>query len=374
MAEAKKRFDELDGLKIFFALWVVLHHYWTHIADCDMSKCPKCFEFIYKNGWLSNYFFFMLSGFVMEYSYRNIIINMNFFSYLGQRLKKLYFPCFFATIIGIFLSFIDFILLDGHFIWGIGHEITASKILASITMSSFGWNTERFPFMEVTWFINVLFLCYVVYFLLVHLSNNIKIYTIYIYTAFLLFAFFGGAKIGFKFPFILTNTCYAYSCFFIGCILYNIQQYGYCTQKQCILTFDFFIMILCLLSYKFGTEKIWGDLPYVFSFLVFPVLILTVENLPGIKKVLSCKILTFASRYSMDIFLSHMAILWSTLIFNQYFGWNLNFASYKVLGCIMLTIFALAFVWHQLMAIVTPAFNRWFVSFIAPAKAEKTEA
>lgn len=371
MAEVKKRFDELDGLKIFFALWVVFHHYWSRLADCDFSKCPVFFNFIYTSGWLSNYFFFMLSGFLIEHTYRKSIINMNYFSFLGKRLKKIYFPYLLAVIIGIFISCVDFILLDGHFVWGIGYEVTVSKILSSFTLSTFGWNIEKFPFMEVTWFINVLVLCYTVYFLIVHLAYRWHINTIYMYVIFILFAFFGGAKIGFKFPFLLTNTCYSYSAFFVGCILYQIYQHGYLSKKYCILSLNLFIIFCCTLATRFGFDKIWGDLPYVFTFLVFPVLILTAENLPVIKKILSCKILTSASNYSMDIYLTHMTVLLLTKIFNEYFDWKLNFASYKVLGCILLAVFVLAFVWHQLMAIITPAFNHWFVNFISPAKTEK---
>ncbi len=373
MAEVKKRFDELDGLKIFFALWVVLYHYWIRVASCDMSKCPNLFLFLYTKGYLSNGFFFMLSGFFIQYNYGNLISNINFFVFLRNRLKKLYFPYFFAVCIGILISFIDFVLLNGQFVWGIGYEISVSRIFASFTMSYYGWNVERFPFMEVTWFINVLFLCYIAYFLIVYISNRLQIKNRYAYLFFLLFVFFGGAKMGFKFPFFLTNTCYSYSSFFVGCLLYYLLGSGYFCKKQCVIVLDCFIVLFCILSFKFGSERIWGDLNYIFTFFIFPVLILTVENLPVAKKVFSCKVLTFASKYSMDIYLTHMAVLLLTLIFNEYFSWNLNFASYKVLGCILLIIFALAFVWHHVMAIVTPAFNRWFVNFIAPAKAAKTE-
>ena len=181
----------------------------------------------------------------------------------------------------------------------------------------------------------------------------------------------GGHEIGFNFPFLLYQTTCGYWCFFVGCILYNIWQSGVFSKKSYILILDFIVVFFFFIGHKFGMQEIFGDIRLSFIFLVFPVLILTAENLPVAKKVLSCKILTFASKYSMDIYLTHMAVFWLTLIFNKYFNLNINFACYKVLACIFLAIFALAFVWHQLLIFITPAFNKWFVNFITPLKNQK---
>ena len=368
MAEAKKRFDELDGLKIFFALGVVLTHYYSWIGEEKISNCPKLSTFVYLYGWLGVEFFFILSGFLMEHTYRKIIDGLSFPQFMGRRLKSLYAPYLCAECLGIVVLFLRNLLVHSNY------PITAADTLRSFSMVSFGLVTEKFPFMGATWYISVLVLCYALYFAVLRLAKRCKTKPVYFYIAVMLFAW-GFYQMRSNFPFLLSNSTRGYCCFFVGCILYNVQQSGVFKQKKIyILALDFIVLLFLLVGHKFGMPEIFGDLRLSFIFLVFPVLILTVENLPIAKRLFSCKALTFASKYSMDIYLSHMAILWPTVIFNQYFGWNLNFASYKVLGCIMLAIFALAFVWHQLMAIVTPAFNRWFVSFIAPAKAEKTEA
>ena len=372
MAEAKKRFDELDGLKIFFALGVVLYHYCFWEGSYKVGNCPKLSAFVYLYGWLGVEFFFILSGFLMEHTYRKIIDNLTFFQFMGRRLKSLYAPYLCAECLGIFVVFLDYFLCQGQFLF-YKSPITVANIIRSFSMTMQSWNIIKNPFMGVTWYINVLTLCYTLYFAVLRLANRCKIKPIYFYIVLMLFAW-SFHQMESNFPFLLYHSTRGYWCFFVGCILYNIQQSGLFNKKIYILALDFIVLFFLLIGHKFGMAEIFGDLKLSFVFLVFPVLILTVENLPIAKKLFSCKVLTFASKYSMDIYLSHMAILWPTVIFNQYFGWNLNFASYKVLGCILLAIFALAFVWHQLMAIVTPAFNRWFVSFIGPAKAEKTEA
>lgn len=373
MTEAKKRFDELDGLKIFFALGVVLHHYWGNEGAAKVSNCPKISTFIYIYGWISVEFFFILSGFLMEHTYRKIIDGLSFPQFMGRRLKSLYAPYLCAECLGIFVVFLDYLLCQGQFLFYSRHQITVANIIRSFSMTFQGWNLAVHPFISVTWYINVLILCYVLYFAILRLAKRCKINPIYFYITLMLFAW-GFHQIGSNFPFLLYYSTRGYWCFFVGCILYNINQSGVFNKKIYILILDFIVLFFLAVGHKFGMAEIFGDIRLSFIFLVFPVLILTAENLPIVKKVFSCKILKFASKYSIDIYLTHEAILWLTLIFNQYFGWNLNFASYKVLGCILLAILALAFVWHHVMAIVTPAFNRWFANFIAPAKAEKTEA
>ena len=373
MAEAKKRFDELDGLKIFFALGVVLYHYWGHICGCKVGNCPKLSAFVYMYGWLGVEFFFILSGFLMEHTYRKIIDNLNFAQFMGRRLKSLYAPYLCAECLGIFVVFLDYILCQGQFLFYKRFPITVANILRSFSMTFQGWNFGLHPFIIATWYINVLILCYTLYFAVLRLAKRCKIKPIYFYIAVMLFAW-GFHQIGSNFPFLLNQTTRGYWCFFVGCILYNIHQSGVFSKKIYILALDFIVMFFLAVGHKFGMAEIFGDLRLSFIFLVFPVLLLTAENLPIAKRIFSCKILTFASKYSMDIYLTHVAVLYLTLIFNKYFNWNLNFASYKVLGCIFLVIFIVAFLWHQLMAIITPAFNRWFVNFIAPAKAEKTNS
>ena len=373
MAEAKKRFDELDGLKIFFALGVVLYHYFLYEGEKRLGNCPKLSAFVYVHGYLGVEFFFILSGFLMEHTYRKIIDGLSFPKFMGRRLKSLNAPYLCAECLGIFVVFIDYVLCQGQFLFYKRFPITVANIIRSFSMTFQGWNYGQHPFIIATWFINVLVLCYVLYFAVLRLAKRCKINPIYFYIAAMLFAW-GFHQMGANFPFLLSTSTRGYWCFFVGCILYNIQKRGVFGKKIYVLLLDIIVLFFLAIGYKFNMADIFGDIRLSFIFLVFPILILTTENLPLAKKLFSCKALTFASKYSMDIYLTHVAVLYLTLIFNQYFGWNLNFAIYKVLGCIFLAIFALAFVWHHVMAIVTPAFNRWFVNFIAPAKAEKTEA
>ena len=372
MAEVKKRFDELDGLKIFFALGVVLYHYWCWEGGYKVANCPKLSALIYGYGWLGVEFFFILSGFLMEHTYRKIIDSLSFSQFMGRRLKSLYAPCLCAECVGIMVVFADYVLCKGQFLFFKGHQITVADIVRSFSMSMTGWNQEKHPFIMAIWFINVLVLCYALYFAVLRFAKWSKIKPVYFYVAIMLLTW-SFHYMGFNFPFLLYNSTRGYWAFFAGCILYNIQKSGVFNKKIYILVLDFIVLFFLIVGHKLGIPEIFGDVRLVFIFFIFPVLILTVENLPVAKKVFSCKVLTFASKYSMDIYLTHCAVLLLTMIFNQYFGWNLNFASYKVLGCILLIIFAFAFVWHHVMTIITPAFNRWFVNFITPAKAEKTE-
>ncbi|MCQ2595175.1 MAG: acyltransferase [Treponemataceae bacterium] len=373
MAEVKKRFDELDGLKIFFALGVVLHHYFTWEGGWKAENCPKLSTFIYVYGWLGVEFFFILSGFLMEHTYRKIIDALSFPQFMGRRLKSLYAPYLCAECVGILIIFIDLFLCQGQFLFHNGWRINIENIVRSFSMTALGWNVGTPVFMGgATWYINVLVLCYALYFAVLRVSKWFRIKPMYLYIA-VMFISQSLYQMGINLPLLIDISACGYWCFFVGCILYNIQQSRIFNKKFYILALNVFVVSFLIIGHKVGIPEILGNIRLVFIFVVFPVLILTVENLPIAKKIFSCKVLTSAGKYSMDIYLSHNIVLLLAVIFNQYFGWNLNFASYKVLGCILLIIFAFAFVWHHAMAIVTPAFNRWFVNFITPAKAEKTE-
>lgn len=371
MPDTKKHFYEIDSLKIFFALWVVFHHYFTWEGGWKIDNCPKISAFIYIYGWLGVEFFFILSGFLMEHTYKKIIYTLSFPQFMGRRLKNIFFPYFCAECAGLLIVFMDYLLCQGQFLFHKGWQINVENIIRSFSMTALGWNIGTPVFMGgATWYINVLILCYILYFVVLRFAKRCKIKPIYLYIAAMLLAQ-GFHQMNISFPFLLDISTRGYWCFFTGCILYNIQQHGIFNKKRYILVLDFIVLLFLLAGHKVGMPVILGDIKFVFIYLVFPVLILTAKNLPTAKKLFSSKFLVSASKYSTDIYLTHNAVLLLTLILNQYFGWNLNFASYKVLGCIMLAIFVLAFVWHHVMAIVTPAFNRWFVSFIAPAKAEK---
>ena len=367
MQQIKKRFDELDGLKIFFALGVVLYHYWAHIAGHKVANCPKLSAFVYCYGYLGVEFFFILSGFLMEHTYKKIIDNFNFFGFMGRRLKSLYAPYLCAECFGILVCFLDYVLSEGEFVFYTGKQITVENIVRSFSMSWSNWNRGGNPFMNSTWFINVLVLCYALYFAVLCFCKRFKISPLYIYIALMLFAW-GFNKMGANFPFLLNGATRGYWCFFVGCILYNIFKSGIFNKKGLILLLDFILLLFLLVGHRFGIPEIFGDVQMCFIFFVFPVLILTVENLKFAKQFFSCKVLTFLSKFSMDIYLSHMAIIWLAQIFNKYFEWNLDFSKYSVLGIILLAVFVLAFVWHYAMAKITPAFNRLFLHLINSAK------
>ena len=193
MEQVKKRFDELDGLKIFFTLGVVLSHYWYFLCDGKINHCPRLSAFVYIYGWLGVEFFFILSGFFMEHTYRKVIDNLSFPQFLGRRLKSLYAPYLCAECVGILVTFVDYILCQGQFLFYKWAQITVSNIIRSFSMTFQGWNFDHHPFMRPTWYINVLILCYVLYFVVLRFAKWSKIKPLYLYCAVMLFAW-GGTK------------------------------------------------------------------------------------------------------------------------------------------------------------------------------------
>ena len=166
----------------------------------------------------------------MEHTYRKIIDNLSFFQFMGRRLKSLYAPYLCAECLGVLVTFVDYILCKGQFLFYKRTQITVTNIIRSFSMIIHSWNVAISPFMVATWYMNALILCYTLYFAVLRLAKRCKITPIYFYIAVMLFAW-GFHQVGSNIPFLLYHTTRAYWCFFVGCILYNIHQSGVFSKR-----------------------------------------------------------------------------------------------------------------------------------------------
>lgn len=73
-----KRLDQLNGLKVFFCAWIVVFHYSANVNQ-DISLLPfHQINRLFPYGSLGVEFFYVLSGFLIAYTYKHKIGQMTF--------------------------------------------------------------------------------------------------------------------------------------------------------------------------------------------------------------------------------------------------------------------------------------------------------
>jgi peptidoglycan/LPS O-acetylase OafA/YrhL len=109
------RFTFIDALRGLASLSVVLFHLHAGSGAAVFSATlPQFIQTILKHGYLGVQVFFVLSGFVIAYSLRNVIIDFAYFrNFVLRRLIRLSPPYWAAIALVIFLRYVsNFILAD----------------------------------------------------------------------------------------------------------------------------------------------------------------------------------------------------------------------------------------------------------------------
>lgn len=221
MDDKKVRLVCIDGLRGIACICIVIYHY-SSVFVGGYDGCPlyPVLWPVYKYGWLSVDFFFLVSGFCMAYNYTDKATDKSVVSFLAKRIKKIY-PTYIVTLL---LAFgLKVIAVS---IWGIDEFVSMSATTLSLSNLIFGlcfMETPLFntlPYNGVLWFINVLVICYVIFWIV----NQIKDRNLYLFIIMGLLAVSMGCyyyKI--LFPYLYPNCVRGYMCFLTGLLLYEIK-------------------------------------------------------------------------------------------------------------------------------------------------------
>lgn len=87
------RLEALTGLRFFAVLLVVLHHFWTPSAHAPPGVPPRLWEamsMLAAHGFIGVSLFFVLSGFVLTYSYDPVTRGLDRRAFWAARLARIY--------------------------------------------------------------------------------------------------------------------------------------------------------------------------------------------------------------------------------------------------------------------------------------------
>ena len=317
----KGRFYLLDLARAFAAICVVLQHYQHFYSitpnvyqDNFLRIQQPFYEIIkpfYQFGSVAVQFFFILSGFIFFFMYKDMIFSksISFKNFIILRLSRLY-PLHLLTLFAmLFLQLLYNYLNDSYFIYE-GNNFK-NFVLNFLLIHQWGFATQ-WSFNNPSWSISVEFLLYMVFFLVSLIGIKNLLHSLLSLIIVLIFFAIIQPKV--------TDLMIGFVCFYTGGVTYFIYFYLKkiidIDKTKKFLIFLFLAIINIIVFGKFldpyflilqsNLEFLIGErLLLILYFIKFPLLILTLTLIQNLFKNLG-KSLRLLGDMSYTIYLVHV--------------------------------------------------------------------
>lgn len=262
--------------------------------------------------------------------------------FIKRRFKLLWWSVCFSVLLAVFTLY-----LSNHLL-GTKNYPNFYNLLTSLTLTKTGFFEETSPYGSASWYVHVLLLCYIIYFLIVKISQNRNQLYIPLCTSFIILGVI-CKKYNIALPFLFIRNESGYCCFFLGILLYEFYKSKLFNHRNISFLSSSILIFLTALSMKYGFSKVFGDFKLSFSLFIAPVIIYSSLNIKWFTKLLSCKALLLFSKITMPVFLSHQSVMSIIWILNTYFNLNFEFKDKIYFFINMFIILVIAVVWYYIL-------------------------
>ncbi len=290
-------------------------HYNDHLAPYLGITNPllthHLLSYLSRYGYVCVELFFIISGILFVFFYfKKIIKGLSFEKFL----KKRYLRIFPSVIITTFMMYIlNYILYSKTFSFFRCGTLGLWDLLSDILFGGkaiFGiGNTLNGPI----WYINVLFVVYIIAYFMVRIYKKYKHIYIYIYFAIPIIIGLAIHYSGLNVFFL--NNCIARGLisFFTGILLgFYLQKFNnYEKTKVKKIKFILFLELLLFvyLTTKSTRDLYFKDITICYNFLFFPELIVLLFNFEPLNKLCSSRFVTFLGNISFEVYLWNFPIM-----------------------------------------------------------------
>lgn len=242
--------------------------------------------------------FFLLSGYCTFMHYENKEWSIP--KFLFGRMKKLYPLCFISISVGIILAAIDVKFFDGTIV---EKQVNMWNIIKSYTLTHTGWveNSGVTPYGSGMWFVNALFLCYIIYgFIHNYIAER------YRNIIYIIFVFLGWICIDRELTLPFLSAGDAYMCFFLGILLYKFEKEITSTKIiNALLVLEVIGYGVCIILGAGGPP---ADL--FCGLVLFPTIILATLKNEWLSRFLSIRPIQFMGKISTAVYMTHVLTLY----------------------------------------------------------------
>lgn len=307
MQSKKEVFKNLESLRGIAAISVALFHFkiGSHFNN----------EFTTNAGVLVD-FFFVLSGFVIYYSYHDKLRNFqSLILFQKKRFLRLY-PLH-LLMLGVFLL-IELAKYIFESQTGIisnkpAFEINNFQAFVANMLLLQNWTIPRITFNDPSWSISAEFYTYLLFGLIVYIIKSKKFLLLIFLILFIPFMFFNISGHMLETSNIWGPARCTYS-FAIGSFAsYIYLNFNFQNRISNSYTAVLLLSLCYFLVSKYGDAESWilTSLPLVFGLVVF-VLVATDKN-TTVNKLLSINVLVYLGKISYGIYMIHYAVWWVTI-------------------------------------------------------------
>ena len=300
----KKEIKKSKGINLLKFICSILiaciYHYKNDFPVGKLFDKNIFLKVISNYGFLLVELFFIISGYLFYVSYNKKIINkkINFNSFIKKRYKRLIPLAALTSIIMFILEYTYFKFFKEYWILKNNNIIS---LIYQVTGIQYWTNIQDSSLNNVTWYISVLLLCYIVYFFITKYSkkvgNLIYIYSLILFVILMTFSI--------NIPFINYYTLRGLIAFGIGIIVAIIIENND-LKKISNATIPVLIVVF-ILTCIFKNE-IMGYIVFYLDFIIYPCLLINILRFEFLLKRIDIKTTELLSNISFGIYLWNLPI------------------------------------------------------------------
>ncbi len=317
----------LDFLKIIATLVIVLHHYerafGLHFETLNFGDGKFYFGYAVE-------LFLIISGYLSFSKINRIQNGLDFSRYYSARYLRLMPRAAICTAVTAIYAL---------YVWH-GENFSLLRVIMVAFCFYTGRDSGVLFYNSHLWYLGVLLICYAIFYLIIFLSQRLKIN--WKYACFFMIVL-GAAvySLEWEYPFLNSHTARGYMAFFTGLMLASLIYDHRLSIKVAVLSL--FIVIASTLILIFKYDLLEYGIIYFLTFIYFPALIIIFEYAP-VNKALDYKIIGTMSKLCFGIYVWHFEFNTFCAIENERHGLGINFCSRKAEFIMLLIVIMIGIV------------------------------